>query len=133
MNGKTLEECSDLAVELVPPPGSPPGWKPKDDVLGGLMKVMKDATRIPKPCAEQYPDRTVLATCETSARSKRTDGSEGQIQIAAHYYDFAKIGLSDAYSALCASKQGKWKPISRDSAEWQKAKTDHAQQKDAGP
>lgn len=134
MNGKTVQECTDLVVNLVPPPGSPAGWKPKDDVVGGLVKTMKDATRIPKPCAEHFTDRTVLATCETSAKSKRTDGSEGQLQISAHYYDFAKIGLSDMYMTLCSSKQGKWKPIPRDSAEWQKAKADHAaQQKDASP
>ena len=134
MNGKTVEECTDLAVNIVPPPSAPPGWKPKDDVVAGLLKVMKDAKRIEKPCAEQFAERPALATCETSAKSKRTDGSEGQLQISAHYYDFAKIGLSDMYMTLCASKQGKWKPIPRDSAEWQKAKADHAQQqKDAGP
>lgn len=134
MDGKTLEECTDLTVTLVPPPNAPAGWKPKDNVIAGLLKTMKGATRIEKPCAEQFADRTVLATCETAATSKRTDGSEGQIKISASYYDYAKVGLTEAYMAICTGRQGKWKPIARDSAEWQKAKAEHAQQqKDASP
>jgi hypothetical protein len=42
------------------------------------------------------------------------------------HYDFASINANDKQMAECLEMKGDWKAVSRDSAEWRKAKLENS-------
>jgi hypothetical protein len=61
--------------------------------------------RLRKPCAEQFADRTALATCTVTPKEK--DGV--RISVVSRYYNVATVSDSDGYMKDCLSMGGDWR------------------------
>lgn len=120
-------ECLDIAVDIPPPPDAGADWTPSEDILGRTLKAMaKNSTKISKTCAEQFADRTVLASCTMKQNGKTDAGTSASATITAHFYNFEDVGNDDAQMKDCLKGGGDWQAISRDSVEWKKAKLEHS-------
>lgn len=80
----------------------------------------KEATRLSEKCRATFTDRILLATCNIDQADAGTS-----MHMTVGYYDFGDISGSDKQMAECLSSKGKWRAISRDSKEWQKAKFEY--------
>ncbi len=115
-----LDECLDYSVTY--PPGSDAG--PKADWKETLMKRMTEenhrtGTILPKPCAEQFSDRTPLATCGVPAHAVGDAGAD--VALTDRYYDTGTLGRSDRYMKGCLDMGGDWSALPRDSDEYRAA------------
>lgn len=114
-----LNECVDMSTDLAADADA--GKDPAAELVKDMAKKDKTLTLIPKACGEQFADRTALATC-----TMKQVGKNGTITVASHRYSFADVGLSDAAMKECLDMKGDWNAVPRDSAEFRKAKIEHA-------
>jgi hypothetical protein len=113
-----LDECIDLTVRLDVAVGNVPEWQSKDasDLRQRLARL---GTELPRPCAEEFASRPVLATC--LATTKR----EGQeLELLERYYNFTTVGMDDIYMQECLRLGGTWQALAKDSPEFRKAQQD---------
>jgi hypothetical protein len=121
-----LEECDEFVVTL--PPGVDAGALALDKLVDSI-KVGRNggASRLDKPCAEQFPSDPVLATCVASTEIK---GDQGVVKRAftGRYYGLeAIVQNSDVYMKSCVDMNGEWHVASHDSKEWREAHVAWAQ------
>ncbi len=99
-----LDECIDLVIEARAGSESKAQeriehWK-KDPATQALSK-----TTLSRPCAEQFTDRVVLATCVIDR-----PGDLGRVLMTDRYYDIRSVGNSDANMKDCLERHGDWRP-----------------------
>ncbi len=73
------------------------------DKLQAALKANADLVPLAKSCSEQFPDRTVLATCALA-----NTNPVGTLKTALHHYDADTVGDADAES--CLKAHGDWQP-----------------------
>lgn len=99
-----LDECVDFRI--VPKAGQEAAALKQVKELAS--KHPPDGVRqvtIAKPCAEQFPDRTALATCALDRA-----GTLGRVVMADRYFSLRTVGDSDAYMKDCLTMHGDWRP-----------------------
>jgi hypothetical protein len=128
MSGGVLHECADVSVLVTPPGDAGADWKPKADPLEKFAKDTK-RTSIPKPCAEQFTDRTALASCSVSSTATAKTGEAYAVTVRTTFYDVADVGNSDAKMAECLESKGEWKALPKDSPEFRKARLEHSRKR----
>lgn len=103
--GDQLDECIEL--DITPAPGQEPAAL---KMVNDFMTEGKDGAvqklSIAKRCPEQFPDRTVLATCSMVDRP----GTAGKVTIRDRYYSADTARDSDGYMKDCLSAHGDWQP-----------------------
>jgi hypothetical protein len=103
--GPVLDSCVD--VTAVPEPGATEDLSGRLNGFASELGPAKGFDKIPlgKPCAEQFPDRVVLADCviEQSYALAR-------LVIAEHHFNADTVGYSDAYAKECLASHGDWHP-----------------------
>jgi hypothetical protein len=114
-----LFECIDVLIDIEPPADAGADWKPKEDPLAAMKKGMKEATKIQQSCGAAF---AVLA-------SYGGKGDAGALEMTAHFYDYADIGLTDEQMDDCLKEEVRWNALSRESPEWQKAKREYDRRK----
>jgi len=102
--GDQLDECIDYVI--VSAPGKEAEARDLASSFGTNLKGDEKPIRIAKPCAEQFPDRTVLATCSIVDRP----GTAGTVTLRDRYYSVATVSDSDAYMKDCLTMRGDWQP-----------------------
>lgn len=123
-------ECIDATVQIQPPGDAGADWAPKDDPIAKLATTpfLKKTTKLSKPCGEQFGDRTVLASCTLVDKGERHDGGNPRLVVTftSNFYNYEDVGPTDEHMKDCLQNGGDWKALSRDSAEWKKAKLEHS-------
>lgn len=125
MRNDSLGECVDFSIDVTL---APDAGEPKKDPIEALMKNMKGLTKIGKPCAEAFPDRTVFATC-TLTKREDDGGTSVSMVIVSHRFDFAAVADTDRYMKECLDMRGEWNAIRRDSPDWHAAKAEQARKR----
>lgn len=108
-------ECTDAIVDIDPPANADANWKPNGDPIEKVFG--KDSVRLAKPCAEQFLDRSALATCNVSSVA---DGI--RVRATSSYYNYEDVGLGDEHMKECLQANGSWTVLPSESREWRKAK-----------
>jgi hypothetical protein len=123
-----LDECVDVEIRVTPPSDAGVDWAPTKDPAANFFGGAKaKITTLKKACADQFADRTVLATC-TVAKTNVSDAGTGQtarIRLVSTYYDFGLAVESDGYMQQCLSMGADWKAVPRDSDAFKRAKLDY--------
>jgi len=110
-----LEACTDVTTRQFPPDGAPPDWTPKfADFDAG-----KGQLKLSKPCAEQFADRLVIATCAFEKDDSKTP-DKADIQATIRYYNINTLDIDDAEMHDCLEMHGDWKALSRESPEYKR-------------
>lgn len=110
----TLDEC--VEVTLVAPPGTDQARV--DKAADGVFKPTKagggsgELVSIPAPCAEQFADRTALASCSMS-KTEAADGGVVTMLIGASYFNLKTLN-DDTYMKDCLKGGGKWTAAKKD-------------------
>ncbi len=123
----TLNECVDFTIQLAPPVDAGADWKPPSseklaEQVSNLFKNDKSVLRISKPCAEQFSDRTALASCSATQNVTSQRGDAVTVQILSRYYDFSNLDEDDLYMKQCLELHGDWQAVSRESNEYRRAR-----------
>lgn len=142
-----LVECADVAIRALRPEDAGADWQPMvlayATTLGdAAFKDAKELKRLNKTCAEQFADRTLLATCSAIDLSKSkvllnaakgkdagAFGINGPVTLTSAYYDFADVGIDDDRMSECLQMKGEWKALSQDSQAFKEAKLDYHRKK----
>jgi hypothetical protein len=125
LRGDALGECVDFSIDVTL--GLDAG-EPKKDPIEAILKGQKGLTKIGKPCAESFPDRTAYATC-TLTKREDDGGTSVSIVVVSHRFDFAAVADTDRNMKECLEMRGEWNAIRRDSPEWHAAKTEQARKR----
>jgi hypothetical protein len=128
-----LDECVDFELVADPPPAA--------DVQAGLREAIAEmaeppdgaknrnrrqtTTRIRRPCALQFADRTALATCPVVLPMPNAPAPGIQLSARAAYFDVGTLLDGDGYMRACLERGGDWQALSRDSREWHAAEAAH--------
>jgi hypothetical protein len=99
-----LDECIDLAITATPGNEARAADQAKSFSTGRKKPDgSAESIGIAKGCAEQFAERTILATCAI-------DGGDdfGLTRLTARYYSVATVGDSDANMKKCLSMHGDW-------------------------
>ncbi|MBP7683924.1 MAG: hypothetical protein KBB95_18600 [Deltaproteobacteria bacterium] len=114
--GDQLDQCVDMAATIHA------GIDASMPDMGG--ETPEGMVAISHPCAEQFADRTVWATCTLSGESER-----GSLVFTEHHYSFSAVYESDAMMRTCLESRGVWQAQPRDTPEWRSARqSQHAQE-----
>lgn len=117
-----LDECVDFAVRATPPPGAPGRWRAREPDTSEFAKL---GSRIPKPCGEQFADRTPLGTCTVRNVLRDDAGAQADFLIVNRFYGFDRVGASDAAMKECLEMHAEWNSLPRDSHEFHRAKLEY--------
>lgn len=111
-----LDTCFDFSVEVLPPEGADSSWipQPPSDLV---QKLGKFGTSIDRPCAEQFPEHSVLATCITTNRR-----GDQTLKLVERHYDYATVGVDDARMDECLRLGGDWQALAKNSQAFLHAK-----------
>lgn len=111
-----LDTCFDFVVEIVPPEMAESDWLPQPPA-DLFLKLGKLGVAIERPCAEQFAERSVLATCiTTNRRGNQT------LRLFERHYDYVTVGVDDARMDECLRLGGDWQALAKNSEAFLHAK-----------
>lgn len=96
--GDDLDACTDLAVDQAP------GGPEEAEKFAARSAGTPGGQRLSKPCAEQFSDRAVLATCAVGVRK------EGRAALTISAYNLRTLESDDVYMRQCLAMAGDWRP-----------------------
>jgi hypothetical protein len=111
-----LDTCFDFSVEILPPEGADSGWMPQppSDLPQKLQKL---GASIERPCAEQFANRSALATCITTNRR-----GDQALRLVEQHYDYATVGVDETRMDECLRLGGDWQALAKTSQAFLHAK-----------
>jgi len=116
-----LDECVDIEFTSTVPPELPE-WGPPETPVGASSDRPLGifATRVARPCGEQFGGRTVLATCSvtSSGASRDAPGVTFSATFNSRYFRFATALENDNLMRRCMTRGGDWWALADDSVEY---------------
>jgi hypothetical protein len=127
-----LDECVDISLTMPPGSAADKGQEVIDKMVTTMVTDKKDKarskSRLNKPCAAQFRNNPVLATCAVRTPipiPPKVDGGTPagavDLQITSGYYSLDMIEKSDTYMKNCIDMKGDWQTVDHDSEAWRDA------------
>jgi hypothetical protein len=98
-----------------------------ESVVGGFLKKNIRASRLTRPCSDEFRANTVLASCVTRVSSELTKSDSDaelaiyELQMTSRYYNLEMLAGSDAYMKACTERKGDWQALDKNSDEYKAA------------
>ncbi len=116
-----LDECVDLTITTSDARAS---IDKANAMLDKLFGTMKNLTAMQRRCAEEFSDKTILATCSTNMlggeKLAKAFGEGVTLTSVERYYSFERMA-DDGYHKNCIDVKGTWAALDKNSAEYKDA------------